>query len=154
MPQQASKPTHPIDIHVGKRLRRQRMLLGLSQMAVGEALDLTYQQLQKNEMGANRIGASRLYELSLVLGVEPNFFFEGLPAQVEKDVRDRMSAACTMGQRLRPLGGPLKPLNAKEAEAQRMAQAWLALPNEETRRLVGNVMQYFLNAKPRKRRGV
>src|ERR1700741_4121691 len=67
---------NPIDVHVGHRLRLRRTLLGLSQQKVGEALGLTFQQVQKYERGANRIGASRLWDLSGVLDCPVSFFFE------------------------------------------------------------------------------
>src|SRR3954470_19795416 len=69
---------HPIDIHVGTRLRLRRTLLGLSQETLGEAVGITFQQLQKYERGANRISASRLFNLAQVLGVAVGFFFEDL----------------------------------------------------------------------------
>ena len=69
---------NPIDIHVGTRLRLRRTLLGLSQETLGEAVGITFQQLQKYERGANRISASRLFNLSQVLGVPVSFFFEDL----------------------------------------------------------------------------
>lgn len=75
---------NPVDLHVGQRLRLRRTLLGLSQEKLGEALGLTFQQIQKYERGANRIGASRLYDMSLVLDVPVSFFYDdmnpGLPA--------------------------------------------------------------------------
>lgn len=72
---------NPIDIHVGQRLRLRRTLLGLSQETLGEAVGITFQQLQKYERGANRISASRLFNLSQVLGVPVTFFFDDLPVQ-------------------------------------------------------------------------
>lgn len=70
---------HPTDVHVGARVRLRRTLLGMSQEKLGEALGLTFQQVQKYERGANRIGASRLLELSQVLEVPVGFFFEDMP---------------------------------------------------------------------------
>lgn len=70
---------NPIDIHVGTRLRLRRTLLGLSQEKLGEAVGITFQQLQKYERGANRISASRLFNLSQVLGVPVSFFFDDMP---------------------------------------------------------------------------
>jgi transcriptional regulator with XRE-family HTH domain len=67
---------NPIDIHVGSRVRLRRNMLGLSQEKLGEAIGLTFQQVQKYERGANRIGASRLLELSRVLGVPVAFFYD------------------------------------------------------------------------------
>lgn len=72
-------PNHPVDVHVGSRLRMRRTLLGLSQQKLGEKLSLTFQQIQKYERGANRIGASRLFELSRILDVKPSFFFDEMP---------------------------------------------------------------------------
>ena len=73
-----SKPD-PIDIHVGSRVRLRRTLLGMSQEKLGKALGLTFQQIQKYERGANRIGSSRLYKLSQILSVPVSFFFEEIP---------------------------------------------------------------------------
>lgn len=67
---------NPIDVHVGNRLRLRRTLLGMSQQKVGEALGLTFQQVQKYERGTNRIGASRLWDLAGVLDCPVSFFFD------------------------------------------------------------------------------
>src|SRR5476649_478391 len=70
----------PVDVHVGSRVRLRRTLLGMSQEKLGEAIGLTFQQVQKYERGANRVGASRLYDLSRVLDVPIAFFFDDMPA--------------------------------------------------------------------------
>src|SRR6185437_5430682 len=75
--QKADKP-NPIDVQVGSRVRLRRNMLGLSQEKLGEAIGLTFQQVQKYERGANRIGASRLHELSRVLDVPVQFFFDDM----------------------------------------------------------------------------
>ena len=69
---------HPIDLHVGHRVRLRRTLLGWSQERLAQALGLTFQQVQKYERGANRIGASRLFDLSRVLDVPVSFFFDDM----------------------------------------------------------------------------
>jgi transcriptional regulator with XRE-family HTH domain len=69
----------PIDVHVGSRIRLRRTLLGLSQERLGEALGLTFQQVQKYEIGMNRVSASRLFDLSRVLDVPIGFFFDNVP---------------------------------------------------------------------------
>ncbi|HYZ34565.1 MAG TPA: helix-turn-helix transcriptional regulator [Crenalkalicoccus sp.] len=69
----------PIDVHVGSRVRLRRTLLGMSQEKLGEALGLTFQQVQKYERGVNRIGASRLFDLARVLDVPIGFFFDDMP---------------------------------------------------------------------------
>jgi transcriptional regulator with XRE-family HTH domain len=73
------KAPNPIDRHVGSRVRMRRMLIGMSQEKLGEALGLTFQQVQKYEKGTNRIGASRLHRIGAVLGVPVEFFYEGAP---------------------------------------------------------------------------
>jgi transcriptional regulator with XRE-family HTH domain len=73
------KTPDPIDRHVGSRVRMQRILMKMSQEKLGEALGLTFQQVQKYEKGLNRIGASRLQQISKTLSVPPSFFFEGAP---------------------------------------------------------------------------
>lgn len=76
----AKKQPSSIDAHVGSRVRLRRMLIGMSQEKLGELLGLTFQQVQKYEKGANRIGASRLYDISSILSVPVQYFFEDLPA--------------------------------------------------------------------------
>jgi transcriptional regulator with XRE-family HTH domain len=71
----------PVDIHVGRRLRQRRALLGISQDKLGRAVGLTFQQIQKYERGANRVGASRLLQLSRALAVPIAYFFEDAPGQ-------------------------------------------------------------------------
>lgn len=74
------KTTNPIDKHVGSRVRMRRVLIGMSQERLGDALGLTFQQVQKYEKGINRIGASRLQQISNILGMPVEFFFEGAPS--------------------------------------------------------------------------
>lgn len=69
---------NPIDVHVGRRLRLRRTLLGMSQERLGESLGLTFQQVQKYERGVNRIGSSRLFELGQILDVPVSFFFDDM----------------------------------------------------------------------------
>jgi transcriptional regulator with XRE-family HTH domain len=76
--ERGSRRANPVDVHVGARVRLRRMLLGMSQEKLGEHLGLTFQQIQKYEKGINRIGASRLFDLSQVLGVPVQFFYEEL----------------------------------------------------------------------------
>src|SRR5471030_1969216 len=76
----AKKLPNPIDKHVGSRVRMRRMMIHMSQEKLGDALDLTFQQVQKYEKGTNRIGASRLQHISHILQVPVSFFFEGAPS--------------------------------------------------------------------------
>jgi transcriptional regulator with XRE-family HTH domain len=74
------KQVNPIDIQVGNRVRIRRMLIGMSQERLGDLLGLTFQQVQKYEKGVNRIGAGRLFEVSRILNVPVDFFYEGANA--------------------------------------------------------------------------
>jgi transcriptional regulator with XRE-family HTH domain len=76
----AKKAPNPTDKHVGSRVRMRRMMLSMSQEKLGDALGLTFQQVQKYEKGTNRIGASRLQQISHILQVPVSFFFEGAPS--------------------------------------------------------------------------
>jgi transcriptional regulator with XRE-family HTH domain len=80
MRQRRKKGPHPVDIHVSMRVRERRIELGLTQPDVAAELGINFQQLYKYERAKNRIGASRLYEFSKVLGVPITFFFEGIDA--------------------------------------------------------------------------
>lgn len=94
-PEKGSRRANPVDVHVGGRVRLQRMLLGVSQEKLGEQLGLTFQQVQKYEKGVNRIGASRLFDLARVLGVPIAYFYEGAPGIAQAD-------AATPGMAERP----------------------------------------------------
>lgn len=82
----------PVDIHVGARVRLRRTLMGLSQEKLGEAVGLTFQQIQKYERGANRIGASRLFELTRILDVPISFFFEDMSQATKQATKSSLSA--------------------------------------------------------------
>lgn len=78
-----ARQAHPVDVHVGGRVRLRRVFLGYSQEKLANALGLTFQQIQKYERGANRISASKLYELSRILNVPVTYFFEGVESESE-----------------------------------------------------------------------
>lgn len=78
-----ARQAHPVDVHVGGRVRLRRVFLGYSQEKLANALGLTFQQIQKYERGANRISASKLYELSRILSVPVTYFFEGVESEGE-----------------------------------------------------------------------
>src|SRR5215510_4278859 len=115
--QRSDKP-NPIDVHVGSRVRLRRTLLGMSQEKLGEAIGLTFQQVQKYERGANRIGASRLFDLSRVLDVPVSYFFE----EMSSDVAQRTPS------RIRGLGetrsGPIEPDPMIKRETLELVRAY------------------------------
>jgi transcriptional regulator with XRE-family HTH domain len=90
------KAPNPIDKHVGSRVRMRRMMLAMSQEKLGDALGLTFQQVQKYEKGTNRIGASRLQQISQILQVPVAFFFEGAPNALAP--HDSSGSALSMAQ--------------------------------------------------------
>lgn len=73
-----------VDTHVGQKIRARRIFLGLSQTELADAADISFQQIQKYERGANRVGASRLQQFSEALGVSPSYFFESAPTVGKK----------------------------------------------------------------------
>jgi transcriptional regulator with XRE-family HTH domain len=88
----------PIDVHVGSRVRLRRTLLGMSQEKLGEALGLTFQQVQKYERGVNRIGASRLFDLARVLDVPISFFFDDMPGEQGLNAGRRLASGLAESQ--------------------------------------------------------
>ena len=86
MPKATLRPRGPtaVDVHVGQKIRARRMYLRMSQTELADPLDITFQQIQKYERGANRVGASRLQQISDALGVSPYYFFEGAPSVGKK----------------------------------------------------------------------
>ena len=81
----AKKIPNPIDTHVGSRVRMRRLILSMSQEKLGDAIGLTFQQVQKYEKGTNRMGSSRLQQIANALQVPVTFFFEGAPGQSKLD---------------------------------------------------------------------
>jgi transcriptional regulator with XRE-family HTH domain len=80
----SGRRTTAVDTHVGQKIRARRTLLGLSQTELADTAGITFQQVQKYEKGANRVGAGRLQQFSEALGVPPSYFFEGLPSAGKK----------------------------------------------------------------------
>ena len=99
----------PIDAHVGARLRQRRTLLGMTQTDLGDALGLTFQQVQKYERGTNRISASRLFDLLRVLDVPLEYFFDDMPPEVAAS-----SPAQGGGKAKKPPGYELDPMAKRE----------------------------------------
>ncbi len=124
---QSVRSPNPVDVHVGARLRMRRTLLGMSQSSLGDAIGLTFQQVQKYERGANRIGSSRLYDLARVLDVPVTFFFEEMPAEV---------AANSPAQRRRTAKGPpdykLDPMAKRET--LELVRAYYKIFNPQVRK--------------------
>ena len=82
--------SRPVDVHVGSRVRSRRKMLGMSAVKLGAAIELSFQQVQKNERGTSRIGASRLYQLSKVLDVPVSYFFDDMPPEIAQTGQRRL----------------------------------------------------------------
>ena len=142
--QKTDKP-NPIDVHVGSRVRLRRTLLGMSQEKLGEAIGLTFQQVQKYERGANRVGASRLYDLSRVLDVPVSYFFEEMAADV----------ASAAEARLGDMGGDV-PTPAYEAdpmmrrETLELVRAYYRIGDPQVRRRLFDLTKAIANATERR----
>ncbi len=120
---------HPVDIHVGARVRQRRKLLGWSQTGLGDALGLTFQQVQKYESGRNRIGSSRLFKLSQVFDVSVNHFFEDIPADVAAS-----SPANGRGRAKKPSRYELDPMVKRET--LELVRAYYKIENAKIRKRV------------------
>lgn len=123
---------NPVDVHVGSRVRLRRTLLGMSQEKLGEAIGLTFQQVQKYERGANRIGCSRLFDLSRVLDVPVSFFFDDMSDQA----KELSPAHIVKGGVTETIVEqfPLDPMLKRET--LELVRAYYAIPNDKVRRQV------------------
>lgn len=113
--------THPVDVHVGKRIRHRRWLVGMTQQQLAEHVGIKFQQIQKYETGANRVSASRLWDISDALDVAVSFFFEGFDdgsTEVSEGRGDKMPADL-MGDK----------------EALDLIRSYYAIPENQRRRL-------------------
>lgn len=110
---------HPVDVHVGKRVRHRRWMVGMTQQQLGEAVGIKFQQIQKYETGMNRVSASRLWDIATVMEVPVSFFFEGL----EGDAADATNSASQHGDLL------------ADKEALELVRSYYAIPENQRRRL-------------------
>ena len=107
--------THPVDVHVGQRVRQRRWMLGMTQQQLANAVGIKFQQIQKYETGANRVSASRLWDIAHALDVPVSFFFEGLEGASE----DRSSTGDVL----------------TDKEALELVRAYYAMPPSQRRGL-------------------
>ncbi|HEX7970326.1 MAG TPA: helix-turn-helix transcriptional regulator [Stellaceae bacterium] len=131
---------NPIDIHVGSRVRLRRTLLGMSQEKLGEAIGLTFQQVQKYERGANRIGASRLYDLSRVLDVPVSFFFDDIKLGTVAPA-DREAGGFSDNANARHEPDPMM-----RRETLELVRAYYRIPDPQIRRRLFDLTKAIANA--------
>jgi transcriptional regulator with XRE-family HTH domain len=110
---------HPVDLHVGKRIRYRRWLVGITQQQLAEKVGIKFQQIQKYETGANRVSASRLWDISETLNVSISFFFEGIEKSKETSQTGDAVPADLMGDK----------------EALDLVRSYYSIPENQRRRL-------------------
>jgi transcriptional regulator with XRE-family HTH domain len=110
---------HPVDEHVGKRIRQRRWLVGMTQQQLAEHVGIKFQQIQKYETGANRVSASRLWDIASTLDVSINFFFDGLQAEKGVKIQSDAMPSDLMGDK----------------EALDLVRSYYAIPENQRRRL-------------------
>ena len=130
---------HPVDVHVGRRVRTRRTLLGMSQTALGQAIGLTFQQIQKYERGTNRIGSSRLFDLCKALDVPITFFFEDMPPAVASS-----SSALGVGIAEESSHYKLDPMAKRES--QELVRAYYKISNPNVRKRLFQLTKAFAAA--------
>lgn len=110
---------HPVDIHVGKRIRHRRWMVGMTQQQLAEQVGIKFQQIQKYETGMNRVSASRLWDISDAMGIDVSFFFEGLG----RKVHDEAGASAAPGDFM------------ADKEALELVRSYYSIPENQRRRL-------------------
>ena len=123
------KIPNPVDVHVGRRIRLRRTLLGMSQEKLGTAVKLTFQQIQKYESGANRVGSSRLFQFSKVLSVPVSFFFDDMPPEI---------TGAPAG--LREETAPFNDNIMSKRESLNLVRHYYRLPNDRVRKHVRDLL--------------
>lgn len=111
---------HAVDVHVGKRIRHRRWTLGTTQQQLADRVGIKFQQIQKYETGANRVSASRLWDIAGALGVPVSFFFEGMDSQVQSDLA---------------VGPDMPDDILSDREALELLRSYYAIPEAQRRRL-------------------
>lgn len=111
---------HPVDVHVGKRIRQRRWLIGMTQQQLGEKVGIKFQQIQKYETGANRVSASRLWDIAEALDVPMTFFFDGLAHEGEVETGGTQGVPAEL---------------ADDKEAMDLVRSYYSIPENQRRRL-------------------
>lgn len=137
---------NPIDVHVGARLRARRTLLGLTQMALGDAMGMTFQQLQKYEKGSNRISASRLYDVSKLMDVDIGYFFDEMGKTTKSESPAQLS-------RQKSKRSPRKPPKSEDPlhrrETLELVRAYYRITDPKIRGHVRKLIQSTASASSR-----
>ena len=116
---------HPVDVHVGKRVRHRRWMVGMTQQQLGEAVGIKFQQIQKYETGMNRVSASRLWDIAKAMDVDVRFFFEGIEDGVTDSSPEERKTESPQMQ------GDL----LADKEALELVRSYYSIPENQRRRL-------------------
>jgi transcriptional regulator with XRE-family HTH domain len=138
------KQPNPIDVHVGSRLKLRRTMMGMTQEKLGDALGVTFQQVQKYEKGANRIGASRLQEIAKILDVPVSFFFE--------DAKQAIETPAAMGRMEYGFAEEITAFDVPRgasSEAHALAKAFTRIADARIRRRVIDLVETLADASHR-----
>lgn len=156
---------NPIDIHVGARIRLRRTLLGMSQEKLADAIGLTFQQVQKYERGANRVGSSRLFDLAKVLDVQVSYFFEEMANGVSEMTPSRLSGAsiAKLEETRDEFGYPVQGDPMMRRETLELVRAYYKIGDPSVRKRIADLTKAIAKEgrsdeeaeedAPRKRRG-
>ncbi len=131
---------HPVDVHVGSRVRLRRTMLGMSQEKLGEAVGLTFQQIQKYERGANRIGCSRIYQFSSILAVPVAFFFQDMPTEALGAAQKPVPAGMSDHDQ-----SPLEDDPLSRQETLELVRAYYRIQDDGVRKRVFDLMLSMAN---------
>lgn len=115
---------HPVDVHVGKRVRHRRWMVGMTQQQLAEKVGIKFQQIQKYETGMNRVSASRLWDISEALGVPVAFFFDGVDVSATEDLPAAVTEA-----------GSVPADILADKEALELVRSYYSIPENQRRRL-------------------
>lgn len=121
----------PVDLHVGQRVRLRRMIVGMTQTELGNALDITFQQIQKYEHGANRIGSSRLFKISQILGVPVAYFFDEMPKDMSNELKQKLDEA----------DATLNEVKVTSSETLNLIKNYYSINDDATRRNLFNLVR-------------
>ena len=125
-----------VDVHVGKRIRLRRTLLGMSQEQLGNALNITFQQVQKYERGANRVSASRLWDISQIIDVPINYFFEDMSETTEKSSPRKMTASAASDLELDDAKDPMA-----RRETLELVRTYYSIEQPHVRRRISDMVK-------------
>jgi transcriptional regulator with XRE-family HTH domain len=127
---------NPIDVHVGRRVRLRRTLLGMSQEQLGEALNITFQQVHKYERGSNRVSSSRLWNIAQILDVPVSFFFDDMSEDTMKHSPQRMRSSDTRGDYEE---NPTDPMARRET--LELVRAYYSIKNPNVRKRITEMVK-------------